>query len=948
MRKRLLIAALALVSVVSGYAYEKDSYIYTSTQKFQFTGENIVKNGDFAEGLVGFTGSDAGEFDAATWSLSAGSGPNGENTLKSLGATEGAAFCGVWGAEDGLVDGKSYLASVQIKGADSKTTIGTSIGANYLDFFMNNDGALIRVDGTEEAPVTGIATAQVFYADNWATLCFLFTYAEGAKVVMHIEKMATDVEIANITIQEASQVYDDRVAKRRLAFAKKLLDDPNFSVEAAAEARANMLENVIPGIEGMLEAGELDDIAYAEGMMASFEEEFAAYMDASSFNIATDEYFKYAADLTTFPKYNRGASQMASGSVVGGFLFHGDNWWHGDKAEYLTKQIQGVGNYQVGPGSVSLYNKYMPAGKYYIAAEMRNARCEKGYTLRFTHKAEVSAFVGKDTVKLDSIQGEDFVRFYIVKEFKGGEPFEAGFYWDGPLHDGTFHIKNFEIRSFEDVTSGVAHLKAFESYKAQWDAAVAAREKLYGMVDQKNYIWGQDSLASARKIWDPIWFNQYHKRWITDDGEDAGKATTAELEDWTLYQGVELYTEPDTLGEVKRLEYQLVRNYQWATTYVTNLNKPFSDLATAIDEAKKTRNQGSYASGDRATYKTAIEAAIATIKDVRAKTVDATRVADSTTLADAQAKLAAATEAFIASVELKPIVDIDFETKAQVDGEGNYSIAGAVGQMDFGTNFQPDNSVADWNFAQGYDGVLEDVLHVGGASYGTVALPEPSASDALSITFDLWYGQLGKGFMDVEFLNADGTRVLGFSYDSYNSNVAYNDFDDASGTGMVIKGNVKSNHDKNGGAASVCTDALRNSFTLTIDYSKQTVQGKVVNSSKNIDGAVLPFPALAEDAGKIVSFRIGSSTYQKANNGATGRRCWFDNLKIFKYQLTDFEEDITETGWAEWTPTVDGIATVKENNKFDNTIYTISGVRVNSKNLQKGLYIINGKKVVIK
>jgi hypothetical protein len=44
-----------------------------------------------------------------------------------------------------------------------------------------------------------------------------------------------------------------------------------------------------------------------------------------------------------------------------------------------------------------------------------------------------------------------------------------------------------------------------------------------------------------------------------------------------------------------------------------------------------------------------------------------------------------------------------------------------------------------------------------------------------------------------------------------------------------------------------------------------------------------------------------------------------------------------------------GITSVKTvNDALKGTVYTISGQRVNAKNLTPGLYIVNGKKVVVK
>ena len=71
-----------------------------------------------------------------------------------------------------------------------------------------------------------------------------------------------------------------------------------------------------------------------------------------------------------------------------------------------------------------------------------------------------------------------------------------------------------------------------------------------------------------------------------------------------------------------------------------------------------------------------------------------------------------------------------------------------------------------------------------------------------------------------------------------------------------------------------------------------------------------------------------------------------DDLKIWKSTAhADFEEDITQSAWGEIAAPdgIENVTTVKVNN---NAIYNLMGVRVNK--AQKGLYIINGKKYVVK
>ena len=64
-----------------------------------------------------------------------------------------------------------------------------------------------------------------------------------------------------------------------------------------------------------------------------------------------------------------------------------------------------------------------------------------------------------------------------------------------------------------------------------------------------------------------------------------------------------------------------------------------------------------------------------------------------------------------------------------------------------------------------------------------------------------------------------------------------------------------------------------------------------------------------------------------------GRRCWFDNLKAYKYA-------------SQADGPISGITGVKAAVKADGAIYNLAGQKVDKS--YKGLVIMNGKKVVLK
>lgn len=964
MKKRLLMQLLAFVCAAGAYAFNVGDYVYTENARLKIAGANQVENSNFSSvNTNGWFNAEGAAVSVDVFSVMEGLGPNGENVIVSQGATEGNAFCGRWSLDPG-----TYVVSFDVKAAtatnssvtnytvkDNVTTYSTP--NNYFDVFINMDGSFTKVPSTEEMPVIGVATATYMPAD-WRTVSFVATIQADQQLVLHFEKLVTETMFTNISIHKVTPVYDVRPLENKISYVKELMDDPNFNVAEAAGARS-ALADFINGYDGFLASGEIDDESAGEEFANMLDEYIEDFLGVTSVNLVS---LIPGLDIASLPFAGRGRDFKA---YANGLDLLGGNWGHLEsEANVLRSAIQ------TGISNSATYNAFhvdLPAGKYFFSAEIRNANTGKSSWPTepvFTLATEgCKMFIANDSIDLPTIEGEEYQRFYMITEVAEDGQFRAGVIWPGLSSGGAFFIRNTMARAFNpDVEADVLHVQAFKKFIEQWNAATNSRRTLIEMQSDDNYPWSKQTLADAREMWDPYYKNQLNKQWVTEDGKDAGVATTDELNDWALYQGVELYSEPDGEGQTTRLEYQVVRGYQNAIKAVVADNQPFTDLADAIDNAKELRNRGTNVTGDRDAFKDAIEKAIATIKEVRSTTTDATREADTKKLQDALAELQAAQEAFLGTVSGKEtLADIDFsnnfEQTKNENEEDVYVIKGTVNQMEIPLQYvQMDNAIADWNYALGYNGELNDVLHVGGAtgSYAIVKLPAAMTDeDVLQVNFDLWYGELGKGFMNVDLLNASGVRVAGFSYDSYNNSVSYNDFNNDANTGMDIKDKVKHNHDKGGGAATVCTEALTNSFELIVDYLNGNMKGKFVNSDFTVDGEPVEIPMPADEDNKIAAFQISASSYQKANSSAYGRRCWFDNLKIAKLVAgEDQEEDIADSPWApkptdvDYDDEVDGIRTIIAE-KYAGAIYSISGQKLSQRPV-KGIYIQNGKKFVVK
>ena len=958
MMKRLLSMAVAAVFAVGAYAQD---YVYTSTQKLKITGDNIVTNGNFAEGTTGWVAADGGDVNATIWTLESGVGPAGESALKSNSndAADANALCQRWPELSG-----TYVITLQMKG-DAYTNTAIGAADNSVDFFLNTDGAYVKATSTEEAPVVNVATAS-YFAEDWTTLTFVANVEAGQFLVMNIQRLATNAMVTNIQIRPAEAVYDTRGVEQTIAFAKKLMDDANFNTEAAAAKRAELAET-IELVEGMLATGMLDDESTALAYVEILNTVYKDYLDVTSVDLTKTIP---GLDITAQAYYGRAGIGNRAATYK---LDLSGNWGHLDsEPDALRSAIQNSYDHTA---TYAAYHEDLPAGKYFFTCEIRNANTDKtSWPCVLSYNAETTCklFVGKDTIEVGPIRGEEYQQYYLIADIAEAGTVRAGMEWPGVGKGGAVMVRNTQMRAFDlDVDTKVEHIQAYKTYKTQWDAAIDAQKKLRELIGDPNYPWGQDSLARAGEQWSPYVSAQASLNWLTADGADALVATTEQFLDWANYQGVEEYGEPaEEGGEPVRKQYSVVRGFQNASNYVINRNKPFTDLANAIDEAKATRNNSANATGDRETYKTAILSALNTITTVRAATTNATFEADSTTIAQAKEALDAATAAFLASAVVAPIIDIDFESEVgieavTIDETPAYVYNGTKGQMIFsgtpvlyeaevdGVKVKPATTDNNFNIghrpSQDADLLVPGVLRVGNGT-GTVAIAEadqPTDAEMIQFSFDIYFGNLSGKNTYVELRNAANERVAGFSLNRYNGSVAFNEFNDVltnGGVGMNLLKYATGVGAKNVENDQIAAATNKSSFELVIDYSNQTVKG-IINNAKNgkCEGAEIPFssltsPAVTSGDTKITQFVIGSSY----NN--SGRRSWFDNLRAVKFSKVDFEEDITQSPWAEIP---DGIQAIGVEKGMSNAIYTLSGVKVTNAS-KPGIYILNGKKFVVK
>jgi hypothetical protein len=606
--KKLLLSLVAVLATSASFAYEVDDYIYTKDAKFKV----ISTKG------VGALNTWNGADDVDVWSVYTGEDAT-DNSLESLDGGEGTTllFTNVK-----LTYGSNYVFTIRIKGVSETTSSITAGGQNEINAFItwetpSADGVVTGTAGEDYIQVASTAT---ILNGEWTEISFsyensdtIFTMDKDRYFNITLGRLTTGTVVADAQFCQVINVFDTRITDRKVDFINKILVDENFSSGDSEE-----IEYMLEQYAEMVEGGDADDANEMKDFVEMLDEAVATFMDESSTDLSGE--FQYI-DIFSFGRYNRGS--ISNGQVIGGFKFYGENWLHswGKNAsdQYdaslssynLAKQIQN--GYNNGPGALALYNTNLPAGKYYIAAEVRNGYLDKNYNITYTLEKAVKAFVGSDTIELGTIVGEDYQKFYYVGELKDGETFEAGFWWEG-TPDGTgsaFHIQNLEIRGIngegESIEDKIEREKIVQAFLAQWNAATSQRNALLQkQADKETYPWEQDSIQSALDTWDPYYQKVLADGWVDAEGNVAGKSVVSndELTEWTKYQGVELYNDEGT-----QLEYQLVRNFQWANNFVAEQNQPVADLKAKIAEAKEIKANPDFASGDFDDFDSILEAA---------------------------------------------------------------------------------------------------------------------------------------------------------------------------------------------------------------------------------------------------------------------------------------------------------------------------------------------------
>ena len=920
MNKRLLISFAAIMGAMTSFAYNEGDYVYTHDAKFKVVGENILTNGNFSSNYDGWKDYADGALSPDYWSIETGAAQDGKgNVIQSADASANLTGNYMYQAVP-FETGKSYVITFKMKGVDPTTSSITQKTSNYVDVFANADGTTSKTaDRFQQVATTDAISAE------WTSYSYSFTDTvtggSTGYIVVSFGQLAQGTQISDIAINEVEQVYDSRIADKEIAYAKSLLNIEDFK-----NGRDDFM-GALEYTETLFKGSEMDDVAAAEETLKSFVEAENDFLDANSYDVSS------MIDSKTLW---RTKIQKANGTY-GDWYVDGSSRWHHDPATdpYIRDYMPGY--YSLGAGTAKIV-KEMPAGKYFFSCE------NKGHRMAGTSKAlngtpdytwtveGCKVFVGKDSVEFNLDQ-RNFERHFAMSTLAEGDTLNAGF-WHPALTEtlgGQIYVQNPVLRIIGDNSNGEMQ-KYVEDYVALKNIATQANA-LKVMLDSAVVV-----SAKAEYPWGKAELN---------DTTTKYKAVYSELS--VLQPGAELFdVAADSLEQSMRIVRSAIQTYY-------SLNAPYTDLKAQIAQANESLNLPANANGDKATFKTVIDKAQGLINSATAEYNEelAQQMKDAKTeLADAQSAFEATTAAFNNPSEIQ-LVNPFFASA------GKYKIpTGWTGVMDEnsnakwkgGTNKNYENGtyVSSWkgytyfpkNSLSQQVNVLKSGVYV--LSCQTICYNEKGSQDGDRNTYSgvFYYGKLSESADSIATHMIHTNRNVGYYPEIYA--VVYDKADEVE-TSIELGFNALNNTCCNqytfggnhlrymGPKAKFDTDLAA---ALAASLEKGAAMYQSIASFEN-DATVesntdLTYGNIYINLGHAVEYAQAAETSSQKMTAY--------------YQLEDAikNANVVVTG-------VKGII-AEPVAKIQKGVYTLTGVKVadNAANLPQGLYIVNGKKVIVK
>ena len=942
MKKRLLLGLMTASMAVSGFALEEGEYVYTPQGRFQITGTNVASS-NFADwtGWTVVSATDKALNDNFTIQVTEGLG-DGVNSAKSTAAT---ADEGMYFKFEPASSATVYVVSYKMKATAVKSIrIKTDIlKTNLVKVVGNTDGTYASENG-----LVTINKAEEL-STEWKTFNYAIVPDENQTArtyFISFTGMATDIEIADLQIAPALQIADLRLRDAMLEKMKAYRDCYDWPASIFAEG--GDYEGYPQAIAELEKIGDesspkalSDALKAANDVLAEFlKGKMEDYFDANANNKlgigGKLQSQTTLGDWTCLPagRGYRGGTGYSDYPDMG--HYNGSATW-GETPYGVTMQ------------------KELTKGSYVFTIEGRAA---------FRENSSTNTWANDDGLKVGTAYA------YITKVLAQGAT---------PVKEDTIALVIKELDPL-DYTPSIVSAKITEDgnyeigYKVyckypstkQGGVVYVANASLY--VKNEN-IYTQKELAYEADVREQITTgrNELTKAAenLADETKFWGKATLqdsisriepliAEYEKMTQEEIIETFDEEVYSHDNRTKEagdyndvycdgllvYEVydnaVKGILAANRKFTAVNDTLSSLNAAIASAEGTMSMRIYSA---ATGKDALQTKIDDAKTLYTTLCEGNYSEENAkSIVDKNKELAEAIETFKGTVPgITEIISLDFSNSGTTNENGEFEIQGTNTKMTIANYLDTNPEVNDKDlttnqtFQLGYyksgAKVLADVLRIGNGSAVATIPTKDYSTNILRVSMDFWFIRITEGYAGFNLADEEGNRIAGILAHHYNNNLSskgYDDFGIADKIGSYMVSNTSGND-------ASCADNNKTHIEVILDYGEKSMYISTTTPSGTQTSDKVVFNAKVP-----VTFNV-IGDYSANTSKYSGRRSWFDNLKI---------EEIPASAAEEFVPSaIEEVAAPKA--AQENAIYTINGVRV-AKATKPGLYIINGRKVVIK
>lgn len=514
-------AAIAGLATPS-FAYQQGDAVYTFNGKFKIIGENMLTNGDFSDGVNGWTGLTGNAVPTDTFSVVPAGGPDGMNCLQvsMSGGTLGTNLHNSANFRQSVrLTPGNYVFTYKVKaltGGCTSNTRSSGRNDNYQDVFLNNSGKSPYLSTNEADNITSSVAAYVeTEAGNWMTVSYNYRVEADEYVNFEFFNLIQYDCFADFGVYPVEQVGDDRLLQDAVNTLEAFVaDETNFP------GAADYLAGPIEDLKASMENPDLtvDDV---NGMVS---------MILGSDGSALQEYLNtISADVSKYFNYftfDDCAEKSANKGAADGWTESGGRWgvsapWSDFTTRHIFAEING--GYGLGAGS-QYQSSFLPKGKYLY---MVQASAYQYYTAAketyivdwYNQRSGLKYFINADSVDMTDVPTWKANTYFHVFDVANDGEQTLGFYraaneaasgndrnrvsGGGRVRFDNMHIRILGVTD-EDVERFFLEnnlADAQNSLKTMIDSAKT-------VIADSRYIWGKDVLQDSINVSQGI-YDQY-------------------------------------------------------------------------------------------------------------------------------------------------------------------------------------------------------------------------------------------------------------------------------------------------------------------------------------------------------------------------------------------------------------------------------------------------------